>query len=79
MKPQIKSTWTDSIRAIVKHLPRKFTTKDVYAWEESLSINYSENNNIRAKIRQQLQVLRDCGELKQGRQRGQWMKLRKAK
>jgi type II restriction enzyme len=41
----------------------EFTLGDVYAQEDRLSAIYPNNNNVRAKIRQQLQVLRDNGYL----------------
>lgn len=37
----------------------EFTLDDVYAHEADLSALYPDNNNVRPKIRQQLQVLRD--------------------
>jgi type II restriction enzyme len=40
-----------------------FTLDDVYAFEDRLKAIYPGNNNIRPKIRQQLQVLRDRGWL----------------
>ena len=40
-----------------------FTLDDVYAHEARLRSIYPGNNNIRPKIRQQLQVLRDRGLL----------------
>lgn len=39
----------------------KFTLKDVYAFVEILQQKHINNNNIEAKIRQQLQLLRDRG------------------
>jgi hypothetical protein len=39
----------------------EFTLDDVYAHEAALSALYPGNNNIRSKIRQQLQVFRDPG------------------
>ena len=42
---------------------REFTIEDVYRFEPRLSALYPGNNNVRAKIRQQLQVLRDGGYL----------------
>jgi type II restriction enzyme len=42
---------------------REFTLEDVYAFEPRLRAAYPNNNNIRPKIRQQLQVLRDNGYL----------------
>jgi len=42
---------------------REFELNDVYAFEGRLSEIYPGNNNVRPKIRQQLQVLRDKGYL----------------
>lgn len=66
--------WTESVHNVVRRLPREFTTRDVYAFERQLQQAHPENRNIRAKIRQQLQVLRDRGFLKQG-ERGRWSKV----
>ena len=41
----------------------EFTIEDVYAQEATLAALYPGNNNVRPKIRQQLQVLRDRGWL----------------
>lgn len=41
----------------------EFTLDEVYAQEARLSAFYPDNNNVRPKIRQQLQVLRDRGWL----------------
>lgn len=38
-----------------------FTLGDIYSFEQQLSIKHPENNNVKAKIRQQLQLLRDKG------------------
>ena len=38
-----------------------FVLKDVYDKEHEFATVYPGNNNIRPKIRQQLQVLRDLG------------------
>jgi len=40
-----------------------FTLGDVYAGEDRLQRAYPNNRNVRPKIRQQLQVLRDNGFL----------------
>ena len=42
---------------------REFTLADVYASEARLQERFPGNNNVRPKIRQQLQVLRDRGYL----------------
>lgn len=36
-----------------------FSLKEIYAFDISLSLKHPQNHNIRAKIRQQLQILRD--------------------
>lgn len=41
----------------------EFTLSDVYAHEAALAALYPGNHNVRPKIRQQLQVLRDRGWL----------------
>jgi type II restriction enzyme len=38
-----------------------FTLADVYKFEQELSAIYPKNQNVKPKIRQQLQVLRDVG------------------
>lgn len=40
-----------------------FNLSDVYSFEDELQILHPQNNHIQAKIRQQLQVLRDMGYL----------------
>lgn len=40
-----------------------FTLEEMYSFENFLRLKYPENNNIKAKIRQQLQLLRDGGYL----------------
>ncbi len=42
----------------------EFSIDDVYAFEDRLATFYPDNRNIQAKIRQQLQILRDGGYLK---------------
>ena len=49
-----------------------FTLQDIYKFAEELKLKYINNNNIEAKIRQQLQLLRDKGFIEflgQGRYR----------
>lgn len=56
--------WLVDVMAVVDRIDAAtFTLNDVYAYEEHLSRLYPENMNVRAKIRQQLQVLRDSGYL----------------
>jgi len=54
--------WTADILACVREIGSEtFTLSDVYRFEKRLSGMHPENRNVRAKIRQQLQVLRDHG------------------
>ncbi len=54
--------WLVEVMACVEQLnTQTFTLEDVYASEARLSALYPGNNNVRPKIRQQLQVLRDNG------------------
>ena len=54
--------WTLDVLRVVQSLDRAaFTLADVYAFEERLSVLHPGNKNVRPKIRQQLQVLRDLG------------------
>jgi type II restriction enzyme len=56
--------WLLAVMRAVEAVGRpEFTLDDVYAHEATLSALYPGNNNIRPKIRQQLQVLRDMGWL----------------
>jgi type II restriction enzyme len=56
--------WLLDVMKAVEDIGRsEFTLEDVYAFEGRLSGLYPGNNNVRPKIRQQLQVLRDQGFL----------------
>ena len=56
--------WLLAVMNVVEAIGRpEFTLDDVYAHEAALSALYPGNNNVRPKIRQQLQVLRDRGWL----------------
>lgn len=67
--------WTLDVLRCVESLPNPvFTNDDVYSFEPDLAKLYPGNRHIKDKIRQQLQVLRDRGLLKQP-QRGQWQRL----
>lgn len=59
-----KRGWTTLTLAAVRSLRSDtFTLSDVYRKEEDFAKIYPSNRNIRPKIRQQLQVLRDYGYL----------------
>lgn len=52
----------------------RISNDDIYAFEPELARLYPGNRHIQPKIRQQLQVLRDRGLLKQP-QRGVWVRI----
>ncbi len=51
----------DVLTCINKIENKEFQLAEMYNFEKTLSISHPENNNIQAKIRQQLQFLRDKG------------------
>lgn len=54
--------WLGSVLNCVNRIPTQlFTLDDMYAFEAELKSEYPDNRNIKAKIRQQLQFLRDKG------------------
>jgi type II restriction enzyme len=56
--------WLVEVMKCVELIGRpEFELEDVYAFEDRLGAIYPGNNNVRPKIRQQLQVLRDNGYL----------------
>jgi type II restriction enzyme len=56
--------WSTLTLNIVQKLPaRTFTLEDIYFREQDFAAIYPNNQNVRPKIRQQLQVLRDLGYL----------------
>jgi type II restriction enzyme len=68
IRPKMRG-WTLDILRIVQSLHRsEFKLNDIYAYEQRLQTLHPDNRNVRPKIRQQLQVLRDLGMLEfQGR------------
>lgn len=57
--------WLIEVLKCVEAIGRPdFTLDEVYAQEDRLAALYPGNNNVRPKIRQQLQVLRDRGYLR---------------
>jgi len=55
--------WYSEILAIINNLPDEFYLEDVYGFEEKMKKLFPQNNNIKAKMRQQMQKLRDNGVL----------------
>jgi hypothetical protein len=54
--------WLIEVLKCVEEIPlAEFSLQDVYAFEAALRTIYPDNSNVRPKIRQQLQVLRDRG------------------
>ena len=54
--------WLADVLACVRQLDKEtFTLGDAYTFERQLAELHPRNKHIRPKIRQQLQVLRDCG------------------
>ena len=54
--------WLLDVLSCVDKIPdNEFSLAQVYSFESELAAKYPNNNNIRAKIRQQLQMLRDRG------------------
>ena len=73
LKPEQRG-WTLDVLRCVELLPNApFTNDEIYAFELELAKLYPGNRHIKDKIRQQLQVLRDRGLLKQV-QRGIWQR-----
>lgn len=57
--------WLFDVLNCINSIPcRVFTLNEMYSFEMMLQLKHPNNNNIRAKIRQQLQFLRDRGFIK---------------
>ena len=56
-------SWTNDIWAIVESLPKEFSLADVYRHKKNLARKHPQNHHVEAKIRQQLQFLRDEGKI----------------
>ena len=54
----------DILICINKFCDNEFTLKELYDFEDILHRKHPDNNNIKPKIRQQLQILRDNGYIK---------------
>jgi type II restriction enzyme len=56
--------WLIDVMRCIERLGKKdFSLEEMYRFEEELKILHPENNHVKDKIRQQLQVLRDKGYL----------------
>lgn len=56
-----KRGWLLDVLSCVNGVGEEFALKDIYKFSEVLKAKHAENNNVEAKIRQQLQLLRDKG------------------
>ena len=62
--PAKQRGWTASLLNLLRQLPsERFSLSDAYLFQAHLAKLYPENRNVRPKIRQQLQVLRDAGKI----------------
>jgi type II restriction enzyme len=60
--PAKRRGWAASLLNLLRQLPsERFSLSDAYRFEAHLAKLYPENRNVRPKIRQQLQILRDAG------------------
>ena len=56
--------WTADVLKFIRELGKKdFTLAEAYSFDRQLQLLHPDNKNIRPKIRQQLQILRDKGIL----------------
>jgi type II restriction enzyme len=54
--------WTVDVLNIIRRLGKaQFSLQELYQFESELKVLHPRNQNVRPKIRQQLQVLRDLG------------------
>ena len=61
VQPERRGWLVDVMACISKIGEKKFSLRELYMFESALQTSYPQNLNIRAKIRQQLQKLRDGG------------------
>ncbi len=62
-KEDLKGWLLDIMKCIDLLNKKTFTLNEIYTFENFLKLKYPKNNNIKAKIRQQLQILRDYSYL----------------
>jgi type II restriction enzyme len=62
--PQMRGWTVDVLNAVRRLRKARFSLPELYALESELQALHPNNRNVRPKIRQQLQVLRDLGFLK---------------
>lgn len=75
-KPLPERGWAvDMLRVVHSFGKKEFVLDEVYEYEEELAKDHPNNNFIKAKIRQQLQILRDKGILK-FKERGKYLVIK---
>jgi type II restriction enzyme len=63
--PPLLRGWTIDVLNAIRRLGRpRFSLRELYTLESELQATHPNNRNVRPKIRQQLQVLRDLGLLR---------------
>lgn len=66
LPPSLRGWTLDVLRAVRQLDKSEFSLQELYAFETQLKAQHPNNQNVRPKIRQQLQVLRDVGLLRFG-------------
>lgn len=61
LPPPLRGWTLDVLRAVRQLRKSEFSLQEIYAFEPQLKALHPSNQNVRPKIRQQLQVLRDLG------------------
>jgi type II restriction enzyme len=61
LPPSLRGWILDVLRSIRRLGKSKFSLQELYSFESELKALHPQNQNVRPKIRQQLQVLRDVG------------------
>ena len=56
-------TWSGAVTMALSGLAERFELADVYRSSSLIEARFPENHHVREKIRQQLQLMRDRGEL----------------
>ena len=74
LKPEHRGWTLDVLRCVESLRNETFSNDEVYAFEPELAKLYPGNRHIKDKIRQQLQVRRDRGLLRQV-ERGVWQRI----
>jgi type II restriction enzyme len=67
LPPSLRGWTLDVLRAVRQLGKAEFTLQEMYEFEPQLKALHQKNQNVRPKIRQQLQVLRDLGLLRFGK------------